>query len=116
MFGCYYDYYYHLNGMRLYIPVFIREVLYILVEGIVADRQDDECRNTPPLSRNRMSVFSQATDAAAYIVAQQIKSDHSVINSFRCDDVVAAIDDSFLQERAYVVQYRICVTCQSPFP
>ena len=101
--------------MGLCIPVFIREVLYIVVEGVVGDRWDDECANTPPLLRNRMSVFSQVTDAAAYMVAQQIKSDHSFMNFLRCDDVVAAMDDPFLQERGYVVQYRIGVTFHRPF-
>ena len=50
------------------------------------------------------------------MVARQIKSDDSIVNSFRCDIVVAAMDDPFLQERAYVVLYRICVTFQRLFP
>ena len=60
-----------------------------------------------------MLVFSQITDAAAYMLAQQ--SDHSFVNSFRCDDVIAAMDGLFLQERACIFRYRICVTPQRPF-
>ena len=60
-----------------------------------------------------MLVFSQITDAAAYMAAQQ--SDHSFVKSFRCDDVIAAMDGPFLRERACMVRYRICVTPQRPF-
>ena len=72
--GCYYDYYYHLDGMRFYILVFIEELYSISLGGIVTDRYDDECGNASPLLRHRMSIFSQITNAVAYMVAQQIKT------------------------------------------
>lgn len=70
----------------------------------------------PLYYQGAMLVSSRITDIAAYVVAERIKSDESSVKIFCCDDVIAFMDDLFLQERAYVAQYGIRITFQRLFP